>query len=206
MPNLGRAWGEPSLLPFGCRLVCLQLGQIRVANTAIHHHLLHSHRFRSRPDQIQNPNSKRAVWILDFWILGQFSLRSFCGAPKRRRLDFGVWILGLDEASTDIVWILHKIFPCHADSGRRISPGVMFGNSPGVMFGLVSHFMTPVFSRWMWENLQIPTSGEDCFPGCFRHFRMVPQKLLGCFWVSKLLKKNCFQSVRGLIFFFVFLF
>ena len=37
-------------------------------------------------------------------------------------MDFGFWILdfGLDEASTDIVWILHKIFPCHADSGRRI--------------------------------------------------------------------------------------
>ena len=70
-------------------------------------------------------------WILEFgfWILDQFSLRSFCGGPKRRRLDFGfwsldfgVWILdfGLDEASTDIVWILHKIFPCHADSGRRV--------------------------------------------------------------------------------------
>ena len=37
-------------------------------------------------------------------------------------LDFGFWILdfGLDEALPDIVWILHKIFPCHADSGRRI--------------------------------------------------------------------------------------
>ena len=48
-----------------------------------------------------------AVWILDvgFWIL-----------------EFGFWILdfGLDEALPDIVWILHKIFPCHADSGRRI--------------------------------------------------------------------------------------
>ena len=70
-------------------------------------------------------------WILEFgfWILDQFSIRSFCGGPKRRRLDFGVWILefgvwildfGLDEALLDIVWILHKIFPCHADSGRRI--------------------------------------------------------------------------------------
>ena len=37
-------------------------------------------------------------------------------------MDFGFWILdfGLDEALLDIVWILHKIFPCHADSGRRI--------------------------------------------------------------------------------------
>ena len=84
-------------------------------------------------------------WSLDFgfWILDQFSIRSFCGGPKRRRLDFGFWILefgfwildfgvwsldfgfwildfGLDEALLDIVWILHKIFPCHADSGRRI--------------------------------------------------------------------------------------
>ena len=63
-------------------------------------------------------------WILEFgfWILDQFSIRSFCGGPKRRLLDFGVWILdfGLDEALPDIVWIRHKIFPCHADSGRRI--------------------------------------------------------------------------------------
>ena len=51
--------------------------------------------------------SNGAVWILDFgvWVL-----------------DLGFWILdfGLDEASADIVWILHKIFPCHADSVRRI--------------------------------------------------------------------------------------
>ena len=171
MPNLSRAWGESSLLPFGCKLVCLQLGQIRGASTAIHHHLLHSHPLRSRPDQIQNPNSKRAVWILEFgvwildlgfWILDQFSLRSFCGGPKRRRLDFGFWILefgfwilefgvwslefgfwilefgfwildfGLDEALPDIVWILHKIFPCHADSGRRI-----FRNSKWCPWGRV---------------------------------------------------------------------
>ena len=54
------------------------------------------------------------VWILDFgfWIF-YFGFWS---------LDFGFWILdfGLDEALLDIVWILHKIFPCHADSGRRI--------------------------------------------------------------------------------------
>ena len=52
-------------------------------------------------------------WILEFgfWIL-DFGFWS---------LDFGFWILdfGLDEALPDIVWILHKIFPCHADSGRR---------------------------------------------------------------------------------------
>ena len=34
-------------------------------------------------------------WILDFgfWILDLFSLRSFCGGPKRPRLGFGFWIL-----------------------------------------------------------------------------------------------------------------
>ena len=131
VPNLGRAWGESSLLPFGCKLVCLQLGQIRLASTAIHHHLLHGHRLRSRPDQIQNPNLDLGFWSLDFgfWISLVFVL--FVAAPNGAvwilefgfwSLDFGFWILdfGLDEASTDIVWILHKIFPCHADSGRRI--------------------------------------------------------------------------------------
>ena len=61
--NLGRAWGESSLQPFGSKLARLQLGQIQVASTAIHLHLLHGHRPRSRPDQIQNPNSKLAVFI-----------------------------------------------------------------------------------------------------------------------------------------------
>ena len=77
-PNLGRAWGGLNLRPFGCKPVCLQLGHVRVASTAIHLHLLHGHRPRPRPDRSQNPNSKRAVWILDFgsWIL-----------------DFGSWIL-----------------------------------------------------------------------------------------------------------------
>ena len=34
-------------------------------------------------------------WILDlgFWILDSRSIRSFCGSPKRGRLDFGFWIL-----------------------------------------------------------------------------------------------------------------
>ena len=95
-------------------------------------------------------------WILDFgfWILDQFSLRSFCGGPKRPRLDFGFrisdfgfwildfgfWILDfgfrildfgfriLDFGlgSIDTVWILHKIFPSHADSGRRIYVSLAF--------------------------------------------------------------------------------
>ena len=95
VPNLGRSWGESSLQPFGCKLVRLQLGQIQVASTARHLHLLHGHRPRSRPDQIQNPKSKLQTarldfgfwisdfgfWIFNFWIL-----------------DFGFWIL-------DFVWI-----------------------------------------------------------------------------------------------------
>ena len=99
MPNLSRAWGESSLLPFGCKLVCLQLGQIRGASTAIHHHLLHSHPLRPRPDQIQNPNSKRAVWVLDFgvWILDF----GFWG------LEFGFWILDFGFWILDFgFWIL----------------------------------------------------------------------------------------------------
>ena len=98
VPNLGRAW----VLPFGCKLVCLQLGQIRVASTAIHHHLLHSHRLRSRPAQIQNPNSKRAVWILDFgvWIL-EFGVWS---------LDFGFWILDLRFWSLDFGFWISLVF------------------------------------------------------------------------------------------------
>ena len=152
VPNLGRAWGEPNLLPFGCKLVSLQLEQIRVASAAIPHHLLHSHRLRSRPDQIQNPNSKIqnpngpfgfwsldfGVWILDFgfwildlgfwiwdfgfWISLVFVL--FVAAPNGAvwSLDLGFWILdfGFGLGLPCIVWILHKIFPCHADSGRRI--------------------------------------------------------------------------------------
>ena len=77
----------------------LQLGQIRVASTAIHHHLLHSHRLHSRPDQVQNPNSKRAVWILEFgfWSL-EFGVWS---------LDFGFWILDLGFWILDFgFWIL----------------------------------------------------------------------------------------------------
>ena len=190
VPNLGRSWRESSLQPKGCKLVRLQLGQIQVASTAIHLHLLHGHRPRSRPDQIQNPKSKRAVWpnpkskiqtpngpfgfwildfgfrildfgfwisdfgfwILDFgfwisdfgfwisdfgfWISLVFVL--FVAAPNGPVwildfgfwildlgfwiLDFGFWILdfGLGLGSIDTVWILHKIFASHADSGRRI--------------------------------------------------------------------------------------
>ena len=53
-------------------------------------------------------------WILDFgsWIL-DFGFWI---------LDFGFWILdfGLGLGLLRTVWILHKIFPNHADSGRRI--------------------------------------------------------------------------------------
>ena len=109
--------------------MCPQLGDIRVASTAIHFHLLHSHRLRSRPDQIQNPKSKRAVWILEFgfwildldfgfWISLVFVL--FVAAPNG-----AVWILdfGFGLGLLDTVWSLRKIFPCPADSGRRIGWG-----------------------------------------------------------------------------------
>ena len=109
MPNLGRSWRESSLQPFGCKLVRLQLGQIQVASTAIHRHLLHGHRPRSRPDQIQNPKSKRAVWILDFgfWISLVFVL--FVAAPNGPVwiLDLGFWILDFGFWILDFgFWIL----------------------------------------------------------------------------------------------------
>ena len=95
VPSLGHAWGESNLRPFGCKPVCLQLGQGRVASTAIHLHLLHGHHPRPQPDRSQNPKSKLQTGRLDFgvWILDRFSLRSFCGGPKRPRLDFGFRIL-----------------------------------------------------------------------------------------------------------------
>ena len=113
VPNLGRSWRESSLQPFGCKLVRLQLGQIQVASAAIHLHLLHGHRPRSRPDQIQNPKSKLQTarldfgfWILDFgfWIL-DFGFWI---------LDFGFWILDFGFRILDFgfwisdfgVWIL----------------------------------------------------------------------------------------------------
>ena len=94
-------------------------------------------------------------WILEFgfWILDQFSLRSFCGGPKRRRLDFGFWILdfGLDEASTDIVWILHKIFPCHADSGRRIYIYMFV-----MIYNYILEPIVPNFARVFFRDCRIP--------------------------------------------------
>ena len=76
VPNLGRSWGESSLQPFGCKLARLQLGQIQVASTAIHLHLLHGHRPNPK-SKTQTPNGPFGFWILDFgfWIL-----------------DFGFWI------------------------------------------------------------------------------------------------------------------
>ena len=101
-PEIGAQFGP---LVGGIEQACAPpLGQIQVASTAIHLHLLHGHRPRSRPDQTQNPNSKRPVWILDFgfwisdfgfWISLVFVL--FVAAPNGPVwiLDFGFWILGL---------------------------------------------------------------------------------------------------------------
>ena len=113
VPNLGRSWRESSLQPFGCKLVRLQLGQIQVASTAIHLHLLHGHRPRPRPDQIQNPKSKLQTarldfgfWILDFgfWILDFGFWISDFGFWI---LDFGFWILDFGFWILDFgFWIL----------------------------------------------------------------------------------------------------
>ena len=148
VPNLGRSWGESSLQPFGCKLVRLQLGQIQVASTAIHLHLLHGHRPRSRSLDFGFWISDFGFWISDFglWIL-DFGFRIsdsgfwislvfvlFVAAPNGPVWisdfgfwisDFGFWISDfgfwiLDLGFIDAVWILHKIFPNHADSGRRI--------------------------------------------------------------------------------------
>ena len=113
VPNLGRSWGESSLQPFGCKLVRLQRPYIFIRYMAI-----------------ATPNGPFGFWILDFgfcildfgfwildfgfWILDfgfrildQFSLRSFCGGPKRPRLDFGFWISDFGFWISDFgFWIL----------------------------------------------------------------------------------------------------
>ena len=99
VPNLGRTWGESNLRPFGCKPVCLQLGQVRVASTAIHLHLLHGHHPRPRPDRSQNPKSKLQTGRLDFgfWCL-EFGFWI---------LEFGVWILDFGFRILDFgFWIL----------------------------------------------------------------------------------------------------
>ena len=106
-PEIGAQFGprvEPSLLPFGC----LQLGQIRVASTAIF--IICYIAIASGPgptkSKIPNPNSKRAVWILEFgfWSLdfGVWSLEFGFWI-----LEFGFWILDFGFWSLDFgVWIL----------------------------------------------------------------------------------------------------
>ena len=99
VPNLGRAGGESNLRPFGCKPVCLQLGQVRLASTATHLHLLHGHHPRPRPDRSQNPKSKLQTGHLDFgfWSL-QFGFWS---------LEFGVWSLDFGFWILDFgFWIL----------------------------------------------------------------------------------------------------
>ena len=140
VPNLGRSWGESSLQPFGCKLVRLQLGQIQVASTAIHLHLLHGHRPRSRPDQIQNPKSKLQTarldfgfWILDFgfWILDfgfwisdfEFWILDF----GFRISDFGFWILDFGFWISDFgFWILDQ-FSLRSFCGGPKRPRLDFG-------------------------------------------------------------------------------
>ena len=165
VPNLGRAWGESSLLPLGCKLVCLQLGQIRVASTAIHHHLLHSHRLRSRPDQIQNPKSKLQTSRLDFgfWSL-DFGFWS---------LEFGVWILDFGFRNLDFgFWIL--------EFGFWISlVFVLFVAAPnGAVWILEFGFRILEFGFWIlvWMRPQ-PTS----FGSCIRYFHVTPTRVGGLY-------------------------
>ena len=115
---------------------------------AIHLRLLHGHRLRPQPgrpeSKIQTGRLDFGSWILDlgcwiwdpisdfgFWIGLVFVL--FVVAPNGAvwisdvgfwSLGFGVLILEFGFGLPDYVWILHKIFPCHADSGRRIFFGI----------------------------------------------------------------------------------
>ena len=133
VPNLGRSWRESSLQPFGCKLVRLQLGQIQVASTAIHLHLLHGHCPRSRPDQIQNPKSKLQTarldfgfWILDFgfWILDFGFWISDFGFWI---LDFGFWILDFGFRILEFgFWILDQ-FSLRSFCGGPKRPRLDFG-------------------------------------------------------------------------------
>ena len=180
MPNLGRARGESSLLPFGCKLVRLQLGQIRVASTAIHHHLLHSHRLHSRPDQVQNPNSKRAVWILEFgvWIL-EFGVWSLdFGFWIFWILDFGFWILDFGFWILDFgfwilefgFWILDQFSIrsfCGGPKRRRLDFGVW-----SLDFGV----WILDFGFWILVWMRpYPTS----FGSCIRYFHVTPTRVGG---------------------------
>ena len=62
-------------------------------------------------------------WIFfGFWILDQFSLRSFCGGPKQPRLDFGVWILDFGSWILDFgFWAWIRITSHRLDPAEDIS-------------------------------------------------------------------------------------
>ena len=118
--------GNRALQPFGCKLVRLQLGQIQVASTPIHLHLLHGHRPRPRPDQIQNPNSKRPVWILDFgfWILDFGFWISDFGFWI---LDFGFWISDFGFWISDFGFRISDQFSLRSFRGGPKRPRLDFG-------------------------------------------------------------------------------
>ena len=124
VPNLGRSWGESSLQPFGCKLVRLQLGQIQVASTAIHLHLLHGHHPRSRPQpnpksKIQTPNGPFGFRILDFG----FRISDFGFWIS----DFGFWILDFGFRILDFgFWVLDQ-FSLRSFCGGPKRPRLDFG-------------------------------------------------------------------------------
>ena len=175
VPNLGRSWRESSLQPFGCKLVRLQLGQIQVASTAIHLHLLHGHRPRSRPDQIQNPNSKLGFWISDF---------------------------GLGLGTIDTVWILHKIFASHADSGRRICTSYMHQTPPNLFVWRVPDCPFVVFPSPRQRELCLGKWGTwfqaSCVPSKVFHTKSkVPGTKMTKTWITHLLLQvMCIRETR----------
>ena len=97
-------------------LSLFQLGQVWAASTAIHLHLLHSHRLRPPQTQtpkskIQNPNGPFGFWILDFgfWIFGSWilDLGFWILDFGSWILDFGFWILDFGSWILDFgFWIL----------------------------------------------------------------------------------------------------
>ena len=184
VPNLGRVRGESSLLPFGCKLVRLQLGQIRVASTAIHHHLLHSHRLHSRPDQVQNPKSKLQTGRLDFgfWSLdfGVWSLEFGVWI-----LDFGFWILDFGFWILDLgFWILDFGF-WSLDFGFWISlVFVLFVAAPnGAVWILDFGVWILDFGVWsldfgFWILVWMRPYSTS-FGSCIRYFHVTPTRVGG---------------------------
>ena len=103
VPNLGRSWGESSLQP---KEACAP--PTRPNSGGQHGHTSSFATWPSTKSKIQNPNSKRPVWILDFG----FRILDF----GFRILDFGFWISDFG------FWIslVFVLFAAAPDFGFRI--------------------------------------------------------------------------------------